>query len=73
MNGGSVASACHRSAAQMRRILPAAASEMGRRGGVARMRMLSLEERRAIGRLGAQRRWHKPEATAPVMVEAPPP
>jgi hypothetical protein len=48
--------------AQLRRLLPAVASEMGARGGRARMAKLTHEQRREIDRLGAQRRWHKPEA-----------
>jgi hypothetical protein len=48
--------------AQLKRILKPAAAELGRRGGRARQAMLSAEQRREIGRLGAQRRWHKPAA-----------
>jgi hypothetical protein len=33
------------------------ASELGKRGGRARMAKLSLEQRREIGRRGAQIRW----------------
>jgi hypothetical protein len=43
--------------AQLRRVLKPVASEMGRRGGVARMAKLTIEERRAIGRRGAAVRW----------------
>jgi hypothetical protein len=46
--------------AQMRRVLKPVAAELGRRGGIARQAMLSAEQRREIGRLGAARRWHKP-------------
>jgi hypothetical protein len=41
----------------LKRILPAAASEMGRRGGKARMAALTPEERRLMGRRGAAVRW----------------
>jgi hypothetical protein len=41
----------------LKRILPAAASEMGRRGGKARMAALTPEERRLMGRRGALKRW----------------
>jgi transcriptional regulator with XRE-family HTH domain len=43
--------------AQLRRVLKPVAAELGRRGGVARMKTTTLEERREIGRLGAQVRW----------------
>jgi hypothetical protein len=43
--------------AQMRRVLKPVAAELGRRGGVARMSKLSLEQRREIGRRGAAVRW----------------
>jgi hypothetical protein len=41
----------------MRRVFKAVASEMGRRGGKARMGALTLEQRREIGRRGAAIRW----------------
>jgi hypothetical protein len=44
--------------AQLRRVIKPVAAEMGRRGGVARMSKLSHQQRREIGRRGAQMRWH---------------
>lgn len=37
------------------------AAEMGRRGGAARARNLTPEQRRAIAKKGAASRWGKPE------------
>jgi hypothetical protein len=39
------------------RVLPQIASEMGRRGHLARMKSTTPAQRRAIGRLGAEARW----------------
>jgi hypothetical protein len=41
----------------LKRILPAAASEMGRRGGKSRMSALTHEQRRELGQRGARTRW----------------
>jgi hypothetical protein len=41
----------------MRRVLPAAAAEMGRRGALARNRKLGPEVRRELARLAALARW----------------
>jgi hypothetical protein len=43
--------------AQLKRILPAAAAEMGRRGAAARLKRSTPEERRRIAQLGAAVRW----------------
>jgi hypothetical protein len=43
--------------AVLRRVLPAAAAEMGRRGGQAWANATTHEERRAMGLRGAQARW----------------
>src|SRR5262249_35458256 len=43
--------------ATIRRVLRTIASEMGKRGGLARMRKLTPEQRREIGRRGAAIRW----------------
>jgi hypothetical protein len=43
----------------LRRVLPAAAAEMGRRGAAARLKATTAEQRRNIGRLGAMVRWQK--------------
>jgi general stress protein YciG len=51
-------SATHRSGqVTMRRVLKAVASEMGKRGGKARMATMTPEQRRDIGRRGAAARW----------------
>jgi hypothetical protein len=46
-------------ATQIRRLLKPIASEMGKRGGRARMAGLSHEQRRTLGRHGAAMRWRR--------------
>lgn len=39
--------------------------QVGRKGGKARAKVLSPEERRAIGKRAAQARWNKPKGRQP--------
>jgi hypothetical protein len=56
--------------ATLRRVLPAAAAEMGRRCAAARLKQTTAEERREIGRRGALIRWSAERQKRRIAAEA---
>jgi hypothetical protein len=50
---------------QLRRVLFEVARELGRRGGIARMRKLSPEQRRLIAQRAIRARWARRAETSP--------